>query len=73
MMRLAAIMAIAILALPPLPAQGRSITVGVCGDNDARVPIPVKGTDDPGCCRKGCHAAPNRRKKANDRSDDSCC
>jgi len=71
--RSAVIIAITIFALPPLPAQDQSIIVNVCGAHDVRVPVPAKGDDDNDCCRKACHAATDRRKKANGLSDDNCC
>lgn len=78
MKRLMALLATAIIVMPPVPAQGKTIMVGVCGERDVRISIPVKPTlpmegDGHGCCRKGCHAASERRKKADGQTDDSCC
>jgi hypothetical protein len=71
-------LAIAALAMPSLPAEGKSIVTRVCGDTAARTVIPMEaplpGTgDDHSCCKIGCHAANDRRKKADGTTDDSCC
>jgi hypothetical protein len=78
MKRIMTVMAIAILIAPPAPASARSIMVGVCGDNNVRVTIPVKAplpgeTGDHGCCKKGCHAANERKKKADGTNEADCC
>ena len=79
MKRIAALLAITILVLPPAPAAAESIMVGVCGEGDVRISIPVKAPmpgegGNQGCCKKGCHAASDRKKKADDTADDdSCC
>ena len=78
MKRMAALLAIAILVIPPLPAQDKALTVSVCGQPGVRVSIPVKQPhpgegDDHSCCKKGCHAANDRRKKLNDSDPDDCC
>lgn len=78
MKRLAALLAITILVVPPAPATARSIRVGVCGDGDMRISIPVKAPlpgerDGHGCCKKGCHATNERRKKADGITDVRCC
>jgi hypothetical protein len=76
--QLATILAIMILVMPPAPATAKSIMIGVCGDGDVRISIPVKAPlpgerGDHGCCKKGCHAANERRKKADGTTDDGCC
>lgn len=78
MKRFASLLAIAILIMPPAPATAKSIMVGFCGGGDMRISIPVKAPlpgegGDHGCCKKGCHAANERRKKADGTSDDDCC
>lgn len=78
MKRLASLLAITILVFPPTPATAKSIMVGVCGDGDMRSAIPFKTPlpgegGDHGCCKKGCHAANDRRKKADGTTDDGCC
>jgi len=65
----AAITLIAGLALitPPLPVSARSIMVDVCGEQSVRITIPVKTPlPDKGhnCCKKGCHAANERKKRS---------
>lgn len=70
--------AILILVLPPVPASSKSIMVGVCGDGDIRVSIPVKPPlpgegGSHGCCQKGCHAANERKKRADGTPDGDCC
>ncbi len=70
------VFALAIMLPPPL-AQARVITVGMCSGGTAHITLP-NGTgsplpaDDHECCRKGCHAGSDRRKKANQLTD-SCC
>lgn len=78
MKRLAPLLAITILIMPPAPATAKSIMVGVCGEGDVRIAIPIKAPlrgegGDHGCCKKGCHAASERKKKADGTSDDGCC
>lgn len=78
MNRCAALLAMLILALPSVPAQGKSIMVGVCGEGDVRISIPVRTPvpgegGEHGCCKKGCHAANDRKKKADGTHEDGCC
>lgn len=78
MKRLIALFSAAILTVPPLPAAGKSVMVGMCGGGNIRMSIPVKPAlpgegDDHSCCKKGCHAANERKKKADGTHDDSCC
>lgn len=78
MKRLAPLLAITILIMPPAPATAESIRVGVCGEGDMRISIPVKAPlpgegGDHGCCKKGCHAANERKKKADGTTNDECC
>ena len=75
---LAALLAIMILILPPVPANARTVMAGVCGETNLRISIPVKaplpgGGGDHSCCNKGCHAANERKKKADGTNDDGCC
>ena len=37
-----ALFSVVILIAPPVPASGKSIMVGVCGDSNVRISIPVK-------------------------------
>lgn len=74
----ATMLAIMILVMPPAPATAKSIMIGVCGESNVRISIPLKAPlpgegDDHGCCKKGCHAANERRKKADGTTDDGCC
>ncbi len=78
MKRLIALFSAAILIVPAGAAAGKSIMVEVCGDSDARISIPVKAPlpgegDDHSCCKKGCHAANERKKKADGTDGDGCC
>jgi hypothetical protein len=76
--RLASLLAFTILVVPPKPVTAKSIVVGVCGEGDARISIPVKAPlpgegGDHGCCKKGCHAANDRKKRLDGTTDDGCC
>lgn len=79
MKHLLSLFAIGVLLVPPMPAQGKSIMVGVCGEDGLRIAIPVKAPapeqgGDHSCCPKGCHAASDRRKRLGGMmDDDSCC
>lgn len=70
------VFALAIM-LPAPMAQARTIEVGMCNGGTERIVLPP-GTggqppaDDHECCRKGCHAGSDRRKKQN-QLNDSCC
>lgn len=69
MKRWLANLAIAALVMPPLPTQGKSIIVRMCGDTAARAVIPMGAPlsdhgDEHGCSKMGCHVASDRRKKA---------
>jgi hypothetical protein len=71
-------LATAILIAPPVPAAGKSIMVGVCGGGNVRISIPAKAPlpgdgDGHNCYKKGCHAANERKKKADGTDDDGCC
>ncbi len=67
-----------VLMAPTSPAPAKTIMSPVCGDPAARIIIPVKlpsgGGTQHECCKKGCHAA-NDRKRRSDGSvqDDGCC
>jgi len=76
--RLATLFAVTLLVVPPTPATAKSIMVGVCGEREARISIPIKSPlpgegGDHGCCKKGCHVANERKKKADGTTDDGCC
>jgi hypothetical protein len=70
------IFALAIM-LPAPMAQARVINAAMCNGGTTQITLPT-GTggpmpaDDHECCRKGCHAGSDRRKKANQLTD-SCC
>lgn len=75
-----ALFSVAMLIVPPVPAAGKSIMAGVCGGGNVRISIPAKAPlpsegDSHGCCKKGCHVANDRKKKADgtDDDDDGCC
>lgn len=70
------IFALAIMLPAPI-TQARTIEVGMCNGGTSRIVLPNgRGgpvpADDHDCCRKGCHAGSDRRKKQN-QLDDSCC
>jgi hypothetical protein len=77
--RLASLWAIVVLALPPPSAQGKTIRVGLCGGAKTRIAIPVNQSfpgrnDAHDCCKKGCHAANDRRKRLGlATGGDDCC
>lgn len=78
MKRLEHLLAITILVMPPAPANAKSIMVGVCGEGNVRISIPIKAPlpgegGNHSCCKKGCHAANERKKKADGTTDDGCC
>ena len=69
------------LIAPPVPVAAGSIMVDVCGEPGVRIAIPIKaplparGHD---CCKKGCHAANERKKRGAGETDtpgdgDDCC
>ncbi len=70
------IFALAIM-LPAPMAQARVIAAPMCNGGTTQITLP-NGTggpmpaEDHDCCRKGCHAGSDRRKKAN-QLNDSCC
>ena len=70
------IFALAIM-LPAPVAQARVIAALMCNGGTTQITLPtgMEGpmpAEDHDCCRKGCHAGSDRRKKAN-RLNDSCC
>lgn len=78
MNRSIALLSIAILVFPPMPAQASPTMANVCGQNDLRIVIPIKmplpnDSDSHRCCKKGCHAVNDRRKKAENAREDDCC
>jgi hypothetical protein len=82
MKRAATLVAALALVLPPMPVAARGISVSICGQPGARMVLPVKPLlpyegDDHGCCKKGCHAANERKKRGagavDDSGDDNCC
>lgn len=78
MLRRALTPAFALAIMLPAPmAQARTIEVGMCNGGTERIVLPSGSggplpADDHECCRKGCHAGTDRRKKQN-QLDDSCC
>lgn len=72
------VFALAIM-LPVPPARARVIEVGMCNGGTTRITLPSGSdggqlpADDHECCRKGCHAGSDRRKKQNQLNDDGCC
>lgn len=66
---------LALSAPSPSYAQGRSIKVANCLGGMDRIDLPAD-PDQPmrhDCCKKGCHAANDRRKKQQDQDGDGCC
>lgn len=64
------------LSIPaPAAAQAQSIMVGDCLGGATRIIIPGKAPapDPHECCKKGCHAAGDRRKKGQSDLEDGCC
>lgn len=67
--RIGGIFAILVIAAPAPSAQGRSLLLPTCiSGRLVMIDLPPdpahRGRDD--CCRKGCHAASDRRKKGGD-------
>lgn len=69
------------LMVPQAPAAASPIMVKMCGSGlrmalPTRLPMPGKNVDDD-CCKKGCHAANDRKKRligqAGDADDDEGC
>lgn len=70
------------LIVPQAQAATRPIMVEICGSGlrmalPAKVPAPRQNGDDD-CCKKGCHAANDRKKRALGNEDDAdenkgCC
>lgn len=83
MRRVACMVAALALILPPIPVAAGAIMVDICGKPGERIALPVKPRvphegDGHGCCKKGCHAANERKKRtAGDVDDgigeDGCC
>lgn len=77
MKRPLALFSMLVLIVPPVPAAGKSIMVTMCGDATVRVALPLKpklpreGDEQP-CCKKGCHSATTRKKKAAGTAKDCC-
>ena len=67
--RLASIIGIIALSLPPIPATARanSIALSICGSATGTVRIPGVPDTPPGqdhqCCGKACHAGCERKRK----------
>ena len=78
MRKIVASLAALTLIVPAVPATARSIMVDICGAPGVRLalPVPQKG-DGHSCCKKGCHATNERKKRvvgeADDLSGDDCC
>lgn len=65
------------IMLPAPMAQAQVIEVGMCNGGTSRIVLPNGNggpmpADDHDCCRKGCHAGTDRRKKQN-QLDNGCC
>ena len=65
MKTLVAIAALSPLMIGPLPAQGASLTMGLCNGGTITIPLdqgpPAQGRD---CHPKGCHAGACREDKS---------
>ena len=68
------------LIAPPVPVAARSVRVYVCGAPSVRFSIPVKAPPEGGHdgCKKGCHAANERKKRVAAPTDEvgedeNCC
>ena len=82
MRKIVASLAALTLIVPAVPATARSIMVDICGAPGVRLalpvplPVPQEG-DGHSCCKKGCHATNERKKRvvgeADDLSGDDCC
>jgi hypothetical protein len=73
--RSATLLGIAALVAPVYaPASGKSIMVSNCGSGMIRIDFPADPARpaDHECCRKGCHAANDRRKKDGILAASSC-
>lgn len=74
--RLASIIGIIALSLPPIPAsaQAGGITLSVCGSAAGTVRIPGVPSTPPGqdhqCCGKACHAGCERKRKHADSDEE---
>jgi hypothetical protein len=73
--RCSALLGVMVLIAPTPAISGKSIMVANCGGSaPQRIDIPA----DPGtpseqeCCRKGCHAGSDRRKKMGSAFSDCC-
>lgn len=76
------ILAILALVTPAAPVSARAIMVDVCGAPGLRIALPIRPQPQKGdrheCCKKGCHAANERKKRAAGDGgdlgdDDDCC
>ncbi len=75
------LLAVFTLMVPQAQATASPIMVKMCGSGlrmalPTRLPMPGKNVDDD-CCKKGCHAANDRKKRligqAGDADDDEGC
>lgn len=83
MRRVATLVAALALIVPPMPVAARAIMVDICGKPGSRMTLPVKPRlpqegEGHGCCKKGCHAANERKKRTAGEFDDGiggdgCC
>jgi hypothetical protein len=66
-----------ILAVPVPSAQGKTILIpmSMCNSSAQKLTVPVDPSqqDTHHCCRKACHAASDRRKKAGALFQQDCC
>jgi hypothetical protein len=65
MRSLRALLATVALVMPAPQAQAKTLMVANClgGAVSIRLPVDPAQQDRHDCCRKGCHAASDRRKK----------
>jgi hypothetical protein len=64
-----------ILAFPGPAAQAKTLNVANCNGGMTRIDLPINPMqqDEHECCRKGCHAANDRRKKSDRSLLADCC
>ena len=65
-------------ALPPAARAATTLKLPVCGGGSQTLTIGGRPAspgehDDHSCCRKGCHAANDRRKKGDGELMPDCC
>jgi hypothetical protein len=70
----ALISSLALAAPAPVAGQGRMMIVPTCMGGSSRIDIPADPSMPTGheCCKKGCHAAGDRRKKQQGQNEGCC-